>query len=131
MTCNKKEMNLSISVFAMPSCINSNGDIFGGWLLSQMDLAGIIECKKHSPGKYVTIAIDKMKFVKHVSIGQLVKIYSKIEKIGNTSITIFMKAYVDRLDNEDEIQVTHGLFTYVKIDNERKPINIHFKTKSL
>ena len=117
-------MNLSISVFAMPSCINNNGDIFGGWLLSQMDLAGIIECKKHSPGKYVTIAIDKMKFVKHVSVGELVKIYTKIEKKGNTSITIYMKAVVDRLNNEIEIEVTNGLFTYVKIDNYRHPIPI-------
>ena len=117
-------MNLSISVFAMPSCINSTGDIFGGWLLSQMDLAGIIECKNHDPGKYVTIAIDKMKFVKHVSIGDLIKIYTKIEKIGNTSITIFMKAYVDRMDNNEEIEVTNGLFTYVKIDDNRKPITI-------
>ena len=117
-------MNLSISVFAMPSCINSNGDIFGGWLLSQMDLAGIIECKKHSPGKYVTIAIDKMKFVKHVSVGELVKIYTKIEKKGNTSITIYMKAMVDRLNNNEEIEVTNGLFTYVKIDDYRHPIPI-------
>ena len=117
-------MNLAISVFAMPACINSNGDIFGGWLLSQMDLAGIIESKKYSPGKYVTVAIDKMKFVKHVSVGDLVKIYSKIRRIGNTSITIFMKAYVDRMDNKDEIEVTNGLFTYVKIDDNRKPITI-------
>jgi len=118
-------MNLSISVFAMPACINSNGDIFGGWLLSQMDLAGIIESKKYSPGKYVTVAIDKMKFVKHVSVGDLVKIYSKIRRIGNTSITIFMKAYVDRMDNNDKIEVTNGLFTYVKIDDNREPITIY------
>ena len=117
-------MNLSISVFAMPACINNNGDIFGGWLLSQMDLAGIIECKKYSPGKYVTIAIDKMKFVKHVSVGDLVKIYTQIEKVGNTSITIFMKAFVDRLQNGDEIEVTNGLFTYVKIDDSRQPVKI-------
>ena len=117
-------MNLAISVFAMPACINNNGDIFGGWLLSQMDLAGIIECKKNSPGKYVTIAIDKMKFVKHVSIGDLVKIYTQIEKVGNTSITIFMKAFVDRLQNGDEIEVTNGLFTYVKIDDSRQPVKI-------
>ena len=108
----------------MPSCINSNGDIFGGWLLSQMDLAGIIECKKHSSGKYVTIAIDKMKFVKHVSIGELVKIYTRVEKIGNTSITIFIEAHVDRLNSNPEIEVTNGLFTYVKIDEHRKPITI-------
>ena len=123
-------MNLSISVFAMPACINSNGDIFGGWLLSQMDLAGIIESKKYSPGKYVTVAIDKMKFVKHVSVGDLVKIYSKIRRIGNTSITIFMKAYVDRMDNNDKIEVTNGLFTYVKIDDNREPITIYKDNKT-
>ena len=117
-------MNLSISVFAMPSCINNNGDIFGGWLLSQMDLAGVIECKKYDTGKYVTVAIDKMKFVKHVSVGDLVKIYTSIKNIGNTSITITMKSYVDRLDN-NEIEVTNGIFTYVKIDNNRKPIHIN------
>ena len=117
-------MNLSISVIAMPACINSNGDIFGGWLLSHMDLAGIIECKKFNSGKYVTIAIDKMKFVKHVSVGDLVKIYTKIERMGNTSITIFMKAFVDRLDDNDEIEVTNGLFTYVKIDDNRRPVSI-------
>ena len=94
-------------------------------LLSQMDLAGIIESKKYSPGKYVTVAIDKMKFVKHVSVGDLVKIYSKIKRIGNTSITIFMKAYVDRMDNNDKIEVTNGLFTYVKIDDNREPITIY------
>ena len=90
-----------------------------------MDLAGIIESKKYSPGKYVTVAIDKMKFVKHVSVGDLVKIYSKIRRIGNTSITIFMKAYVDRMDNNDKIEVTNGLFTYVKIDDNREPITIY------
>ena len=124
-----KSMNLSISVFAMPSCIHSNGDIFGGWLLSQMDLAGIIECKKYSPGKYVTIAIDKMKFVKHVSIGQLVKIYTQVKKVGNTSITISMKAVVDRLNDDEDIEVTNGLFTYVKINDERKPITIFHLNK--
>ena len=75
-----------------------------------------------------------MKFVKHVSIGDLVKIYSKIRKIGNTSITIFMKAYVDRMDNNEEIEVTNGLFTYVKIDDDRKPIMIfkdNYKTSHI
>ena len=65
-----------------------------------------------------------MKFVKYVSVGDLVKIYSKIRRIGNTSITIFMKVYLDRMDNNEEIEVTNGLFTYVKIDNDRKPVTI-------
>ena len=120
-------MNLSISIIAMPSCINTTGDIFGGWLLSQMDLAGIVECKKYSPGKYVTIAINKMKFVKHVSIGDLINIYTKVGKVGNTSITIILRAFVDRLDNSEQIGVTEAMFTYVKIDDNRKPISIEKK----
>ena len=116
---------LSVSVIAMASDVNSNGDIFGGWLLSQMDLAGTISCKNNDPGKYVTVAIDKMKFKKHVSIGDLVKIYTSIVSIGNTSIVIRINAYVDRLNGDsEETEVTEGLFTYVKIDNERKPITI-------
>jgi len=117
-------MNLSISIFAMPANINSQGDIFGGWLLSQMDLAGLIECKQFQPSRYVTIAIDKMKFINHVSVGDLVKIYTKVEKTGNTSITILMKAFVDRLNGEPELEVTSGLFTYVKIDADRKAIHL-------
>lgn len=113
-------MNLSISILATPENINNDGDIFGGWLLSQMDLAGIIECKKFQNSRFVTIAIDKMKFKKHVSKGDLVKIYTKILKTGNTSLTVNIKAFVDRFEN-GEIEVTEGIFTYVKIDSNRKP----------
>jgi len=116
---------LSVSVIAMASDVNSNGDIFGGWLLSQMDLAGTISCKNNDPGKYVTVAIDKMKFKRHVSIGDLVKIYTSIVSIGNTSIVIRINANVDRLDGDsEETEVTEGLFTYVKIDNKRTPTTI-------
>ena len=123
MTLNNSK--LSISVIAMASDVNSNGDIFGGWLLSQMDLAGTIACKNNDSGKYVTVAIDKMKFKKHVSIGDLVKIYTSIVSIGNSSVVIKIQAYVDRLDGSlTEIEVTEGLFTYVKINDQRKPITI-------
>lgn len=116
---------LSISVIAMATDVNSNGDIFGGWLLSQMDLAGTIASKNNDPGKYVTIAIDKMKFKKHVSIGDLVKIYTSIISIGNSSIVIRIQAFVDRMNgNSEPIQVTEGMFTYVKINDERQPITI-------
>ena len=116
-------MNLSISILATPENINNDGDIFGGWLLSQMDLAGIIECKKYQNNRFVTVAIDKMKFKKHVSKGDLVKIYTKIEKLGTTSLTVNIKAFVDRFEN-GEIEVTDGFFTYVKIDSERKPCKL-------
>ena len=116
--------NLSISVLATPAHLNNDGDIFGGWLLSQMDLAGIIQCKKYQAAKYVTVAIDKMKFKRHVSIGDLVKIYTKIEKIGNTSITINISANVDRLNGDPEMEVTEGIFTFVKVDENRIPAKI-------
>jgi len=117
-------MRLSISVFAMPSDTNSQNSIFGGWLLSNMDLAGLVECKKFKPGKYVTIAIDKMKFVKPVNIGDLVQIYTNIEKIGTSSLTISIKAFADRLDGNDVFQVTEGLMTFVKVDEQNKKINL-------
>mgnify|MGYP006105910639 CR=1 FL=1 len=118
------DWKLSISVLATPAYLNNEGDIFGGWLLSQMDLAGIIQCKKYQPAKFVTVAIDKMIFKRHVSIGDLVKIYTKIEKIGNTSITINISAYVDRLNGEEETEVTEGIFTFVKVDENRIPSRI-------
>ena len=121
---NKFDRSLSISVLATPAQLNNDGDIFGGWLLSQMDLAGIIHCKKYQPAKFVTVAIDKMKFKRHVSIGDLVKIYTKIEKIGNSSITINISAYVDRLNGEEETEVTEGIFTFVKINDNRIPSRI-------
>ena len=116
-------MEPAIRTVAMPADANANGDIFGGWLLSQMDLAGIIECKKYQNNRFVTVAIDKMKFKKHVSKGDLVKIYTKIEKLGTTSLTVNIKAFVDRFEN-GEIEVTDGFFTYVKIDSERKPCKL-------
>ena len=113
-----------ICTFAMPSNTNYQGNIFGGWILSQMDIAGSIESRKNSPGTFVTIGVDKMKFIKPVSVGDLVKIYTDVHKIGNTSITINVKVCVDKLCNGEEIIVATGLFTYVKIDKDKKPMSI-------
>lgn len=117
------EKNLSISVIAMPKDANSKGDIFGGWLLSQMDLAGLVECRVHNLNRCVTIAIDKMKFVKPVFIGDQVKIYTSVNKIGNTSITIDIEAFAVNIDKCE--LVTNGLFTFVNIDQDRKPCKIN------
>lgn len=118
-------MRLSISVFAMPSDTNSQNSIFGGWLLSNMDLAGLVECKKFKPGKYVTIAIDKMKFVKPVNVGDLVQIYTNIEKIGTSSLTINIQAFVDRLDGSEVFKVTEGIMTFVKVDEQNQKLKIN------
>jgi acyl-CoA thioesterase YciA len=116
---------LAISVFALPRNTNSQHSIFGGWLLENSDLAGLVQCKQHSPGRYVTIAIDKMKFIKPVDVGDLVQFYTKIEKVGNTSITVKITTTTDHLDGMGEYIVTSGLFTFVKMDSSGNKIAIH------
>ena len=116
--------NLCIQVIAMPCNTNANGDIFGGWLMSQMDLAGSVECKRNCPGRYVTITVEKMIFSKPVGVGDLLSIYCKIKQIGTTSITIDIMAQVKKSLTNDIIDVTQGLFKYVHIDNYNKPKSI-------
>ena len=113
--------NLCIQVIAMPCNTNANGDIFGGWLMSQMDLAGSVECKRHFPGRYVTITVDKMIFSKPVKVGDLLSIYCKIKTIGNTSITIDILAKIKKSLTNEIIDVTQGIFKYVYIDEYHKP----------
>jgi acyl-CoA thioesterase YciA len=107
---------LAISVFAMPSDTNSQNSVFGGWLLSHMDLAGLVECKMYKPGRYVTVAIDQMKFVKPVAVGDLVQIFTCVEKIGKSSLTIKCIAECNRLDGTDAFKVTEAYMTFVKVD---------------
>ena len=116
--------NLCIQVLPMPCDTNTNGDIFGGWLLSQMDLAGCVECSNYFPGRYVTITIDKMVFSKAVKVGDLLSIYCKIIKIGNTSITVDIIAKIKKALTNEAVEVTKGIFKYVCIDHESKPKKI-------
>ena len=120
-----EDYNLCIQVIAMPCNTNANGDIFGGWLMSQMDLAGSVECKRKCPGRYVTITVEKMVFSKPVKVGDLLSIYCKIKTIGNTSITIDIIAKIKKSLTNEIIDVTTGLFKYVHIDSDNKPICIH------
>ena len=113
--------NLCIQVIAMPCNTNANGDIFGGWLMSQMDLAGSVECKRNFPGRYVTITVDKMVFSKPVKVGDLLSIYCKIKTIGNSSITIDILAKIKKSLTNEIIDVTQGIFKYVYIDEYHKP----------
>ena len=120
-----EDYNLCIQVIAMPCNTNANGDIFGGWLMSQMDLAGSVECKRNCPGRYVTITVDKIVFSKPVKVGDLLSIYCKIKTIGNSSITIDILAKVKKSLTNDIIDVTQGIFKYVYIDEYHKPICIN------
>lgn len=113
-----------IQVVAMPCNTNPDGDIFGGWLLSQMDLAGGVLAKKKAKSRVVTITVDKMTFLKPVNVGDLLICYCSIETIGNTSITILVEACAVRAKDGTEEKVTEGLFKYVAIDENRKPRKI-------
>ena len=116
---------LSLSTIAMPADANANGDIFGGWVMAQMDLAGSIPAKKAVRNRIVTVAVDKMKFLKPVKVGDRVVCYTHIIALGNTSITIQVDVYAQRLTEDTEVKVTEGMFTYVSIDQKGKPKRIH------
>ena len=115
-----KEYMLTKTV-AMPADTNTNGDIFGGWLLSQMDVAGGILASKVANGRVATVAIEGMKFLLPVKIGDTVSCYGKIEKIGRTSIIILLRVTTESWKNNNQKEVTNGKFIYVAIDSKGKP----------
>jgi acyl-CoA thioesterase YciA len=113
---------LAIRTLAMPADANPSGDIFGGWLISQMDIAGGITARAKALGRVATIAVTGFTFHKPVLVGDVVCCYADIHKIGRTSITIALEAWVLRQhDTEELIKVTEGVFTYVAIDKIGNP----------
>ena len=112
---------LCIRTLAMPADTNGNGDIFGGWLLSQMDIAGGVFTSKVTRSRNVTVAIDAMNFRKAVYVGDLVSVYGRLVRVGRTSITIHLEAWVVRRKETQAILVTDGNFTYVSIDEQGHP----------
>ena len=115
-----KEYILTKTV-AMPADTNTNGDIFGGWLLSQMDVAGGILASKVANGRVATVAIEGMKFLLPVKVGDTVSCYGKVERIGKTSITILLRVTTESWKNNNQKEVTNGKFIYVAIDSKGKP----------
>jgi acyl-CoA thioesterase YciA len=115
---------LCIRTLAMPADTNQNGDIFGGWLLSQMDLAGGVFASKIAKSRTVTVAIEAMNFRKPVFVGDLVSVHGNLVRVGKTSITIHLEAWVLRREEMQSILVTDGNFTYVSIDDQGHPQTI-------
>jgi acyl-CoA thioesterase YciA len=115
------EGDLCIRTLAMPADTNQNGDIFGGWLLSQMDLGGGIFASKTAKSRTVTVAIEAMNFRKPVYVGDLVSVHASLVRIGKTSITVHLEAWVLRRKEMNSILVTDGNFTYVSIDDQGHP----------
>lgn len=113
---------LSLRTLAMPADTNPSGDIFGGWLLAQMDIAGGLAAKQRSRGRVATIGITAMTFHKPVFVGDVVCCYTHILKVGTTSMTIQVQAWAlrDAFPGE-RVKVTEGTFTFVAIGADRKP----------
>jgi acyl-CoA thioesterase YciA len=110
-----------VRTIPQPADMNGNGDIFGGWVLSQMDMAGGTLAARAAKGRVATVAITAMTFVQPIKVGDLVSIYGSVTKIGRTSITIALETVVERRLDPTPIQVTHGTFVFVAIDDEGKP----------
>ncbi|MAF33603.1 MAG: acyl-CoA thioesterase [Desulfobacterales bacterium] len=112
----------AIRTLAMPADTNPSGDVFGGWLLSQMDLAAGISAAWHARGRVATVAVQGMEFHRPVRVGDVLCVYADVVKVGRTSITLLIEAYVLRSrDRKHRVKVTEGVFTCVAIDENGKP----------
>lgn len=114
----------AIRAMPMPADANQNGDIFGGWVLSQMDIAGGQVAARRAQGRVATVAITAMSFHQPVLVGDEVSFYGEIAKVGRTSIAVKIEAWVRRGLSAERIKVTQGLFTYVAIGPDRRPRSV-------
>jgi acyl-CoA thioesterase YciA len=122
-TTARPQGDLILRTLAMPADTNPNGDIFGGWVLSQMDIAGGILSKETSRGRTVTVAVEGMKFIRPIRVGDVVCCYGQVDKIGQTSITLKLEVWVKpglQREGEERFKVTEGRFVYVAVDDNRQ-----------
>ncbi|ROR32427.1 acyl-CoA thioesterase [Inmirania thermothiophila] len=112
---------LTLRTIAMPADTNPNGDIFGGWLMAQMDLAGGSAAVKRARGRVVTVAVDAMSFHLPVYVGDEVSCYAEVVRVGNTSIRIHVETWVCRGVGTRHFKVTEGTFVYVAVDEQGRP----------
>lgn len=113
-----------LRTFSMPADSNANGDIFGGWLLSQMDMAGGAAAYEEAGGRVVTVGIEAMTFYKPVFVGDEVSVYTDIVRVGRTSVGVQIDCWARRRESREYVKVTQGLFTFVHILPNRQPTEI-------
>lgn len=115
---------LTIRTLAMPADTNPAGDIFGGWVMSQMDIAGAIAAIERVRGRVVTVAVEAMTFIAPVKVGDILCVYTSLERVGTTSITVAIEAWVRRNRLSDRVKVTQARFVYVALDDsgQKRPI---------
>ncbi len=116
--------DLVIQTIAMPKDTNPSGDIFGGWLMSQMDLGSSILAAKTANARVATVAMEGMSFLQPVRVGDTVACYGRVEKIGRTSMRIPVEVWVTRYQTGEQVKVTQGVFTCVALGSDGKPIPV-------
>ena len=113
---------LVLRVMPLPADVNGNGDIFGGWLMAQMDLAGAVLPSRIAKGRIATVAVNEFIFKQPVSVGDLVSFYARVVRVGTTSITVHVEVFAERNPaNLQVVKVTEASLTYVAIDSQGKP----------
>ena len=115
------EAEPALRTLAMPGDANPSGDIFGGWVLAQMDLAGGVPAVRRAEGRVVTVAVEAMRFHAPIAVGDLVTCYARVVRSGRTSITVAIETWARRRRGSEEVKVTEGTFIYVAIDDDGRP----------
>ena len=120
-TVEQPQGELTVRLIAMPADTNANGDIFGGWVLSQMDQAGGIAAVERAKGRVVTIAVEAMTFIRPVRVGDVLCVYTSVDKVGRTSMKLHIEAWAQRFQTHVREKVTDAVFTFVAIDENGRP----------
>jgi acyl-CoA thioesterase YciA len=118
---NDLKKNAILRVVPGPSDINANGHIFGGWVLSQMDIAAGIVASRRAQGPVATVAIERMEFIAPIELRDLISVYADVEKVGRTSMVIRIEVIAHRDRGQQQIKVTEGVFTFVALDENNRP----------
>jgi acyl-CoA thioesterase YciA len=117
----KEHRRATIRTIPQPADLNVNGNIFGGWVLSQMDLAGADTASRRARGAVATVAIEGMKFHQPIELGDVISIYTDIEKVGRSSIVVKLEVFAERGINRDLYQVTEARYIFVAINDKGRP----------
>lgn len=120
--CLPQDRDPTLRIVAMPTDTNASGDIFGGWIMSQVDIAASIAALRRAKGRVVTVAVNSFEFHRPVFVGDLISCYAEVMRVGRTSLTVEVEVYAERNRQQDDcIKVTQATLTFVAVDDQRRP----------
>ncbi len=120
--CLPKDRDPTLRIVAMPTDTNASGDIFGGWIMSQVDIAASIAALRRAQGRVVTVAVNSFEFHRPVFVGDLISCYAEVTRVGRTSLTVEVEVFAERNRQQDDcIKVTQATLTFVAVDDQRRP----------